>query len=80
MIKIEILEITDTRYPERLKEIKNYPKRLYAMGNINLLNTNIISIIGSRVCSENGKKLTKKFASELVVQEVTIASGLAKRY
>ncbi len=70
--------ITDKQYPEKLKRIKNSPKQLYYEGNINLLNTNIISIIGSRNCTQNGVKLAKKFASELAVQNITIASGLAK--
>ena len=55
----------------------NPPKQLYCEGNIELLKSNIISIIGSRACSENGIKLTKKFAKELVYQQMTIASGMA---
>lgn len=41
------------------------------------MKTNIISIIGSRACSENGKQLTHKFSKELVYQGITIASGMA---
>ena len=50
---------------------------MYVQGNIELLKTNIISIIGSRACSENGVKLAYKFAKELVYQEITIVSGMA---
>lgn len=77
MITLEIITIEDERYPKQLKNIKNPPKQLYTEGNIELLNTNIISIIGSRVCSENGEKLAQKFAKELVYQNITIASGMA---
>ena len=42
-----------------------------------MLKTNIISIIGSRSCSENGKALASKFTKELVYQDITIASGMA---
>lgn len=66
-------------YPKKLKEIKNPPNMLYAEGNIELLKTNIISIIGSRVCSEKGKQITKSFVKKLVKKNITIASGLAKR-
>lgn len=76
---IEILEIQDKGYPASLKDIKNGPKKLYCKGNIDLLKTPIISIIGSRHCSENGKKLAGKFARELVEQGITIASGMALR-
>lgn len=77
MIRLEIIKIGDSRYPNQLKNIKNPPKQLYAKGNIELLKTNIISIIGSRVCSENGIKLTQQFSRELVYQGITIASGMA---
>ena len=43
-----------------------------------MLNNPIISIVGSRSCSENGKSLTRKFAYELSQCGITIASGLAK--
>lgn len=74
MIKITI---EDTRYPKILKNIKNPPKQLYLEGNIKLLDTHGIAIIGSRKCSENGSKMTKKFAQELVSQDITIISGMA---
>ncbi len=77
MIHLKIITIKDKEYPEQLKNIKNPPKQLYAKGDIELLKSNTISIIGSRACSENGKKLTKKFAEELVYQGVTIGSGMA---
>ena len=44
---------------------------------MDLLNSNIISIIGSRSCSENGIKLATKFAKELSKQGIIIASGMA---
>ena len=47
-------------------------------GNLELLKKSIISIVGSRSCSENGKNLTRKFAYELSQCGITIASGLAK--
>lgn len=78
MISIIKITIEDERYPDKLRKIKNPPKQLYLKGNIELLNQNIISIIGSRSCTENGKKLAKKFASELSNQGFIIASGMAK--
>lgn len=77
MVRLEIITIEDDRYPEQLRSIKNPPKQLYAKGNVDLLKTNIISIIGSRACSKNGINLTCKFSKELVYQEITIASGMA---
>ena len=72
------ITIKDENYPDKLKKIKNPPQQLYLKGNIELLNKNIISIIGSRSCTEKGRKLAKKFASELSAQGLVIASGMAK--
>ncbi len=76
-MRLEIITIEDDRYPNQLRDIENPPKQLYVKGNIELLKTNIISIIGSRSCSENGIRLAQQFSKELVYQGITIASGMA---
>lgn len=76
-MRLEVITIEDARYPNQLKDIENPPKQLYAKGNIELLKTNIISMIGSRACSENGIKLARQFSKELVYQGLTIGSGMA---
>lgn len=78
-ILIRVIKLGEKGYPEQLIKIKNPPRQLYIEGNIDLLNTNIISIVGSRCCTENGKNLARKFTEELVGQGITIASGMAKR-
>lgn len=78
--KIEIIQIGSVGYPKMLEQIKNPPKRLYLEGNIDLLKTDIISIVGSRKCSENGKYIAEIFSKGLSVQNISIASGLAERY
>lgn len=50
---------------------------MYVEGNKKILNTNAISIIGSRSCSEEGWKTARRFAKELVGQNITIVSGMA---
>ena len=46
MIFIQIINIEDDEYPELLRRIARPPKQLYAEGNVKLLKTEIISIIG----------------------------------
>lgn len=77
MVRLEKITLEDKRYPQQLRSIKRPPKQLYVEGNIELLYTPIISIIGSRACSRNGVKLTRQFSRELVYQNLTIASGMA---
>lgn len=65
-------------YPRKLLEIKNYPQTLYCVGNIKLLNSEKkIAIVGSRNCSEYGKKYAQIFSKELAKENICIISGLA---
>ncbi len=77
---MKIIEIkhTDETYPKRLLQIKDFPKTLYAVGDISLLNRkHILGIVGSRECSEYGRKVADIFATELSKSDITIISGLA---
>lgn len=65
-------------YPKKLKEISNPPSILYTEGNLELLKSYSIAIIGSRQASNNGKKLAEKFAAELSTCGITVVSGLAR--
>lgn len=76
--EIKKINMEDKNYPDRLKIIENPPKNLYIIGEVELLNTRSIAIIGSRVCSEKGSKTAKKFAYDLSNLGFTIISGMAK--
>ena len=65
-------------YPSILKHIKNPPKYLYCNGNINLLESPGIAIIGSRVCTNYGKRIAIEFSKGLSEYGITIVSGMAK--
>ncbi len=75
---MKILNINDELYPTRLRNIPAAPVKLYLEGNIKLLNSSSIAIIGSRAASESGKNLAKKFSYELSNIGITIISGLAR--
>jgi DNA processing protein len=67
----------DYVYPEKLQEAK-YPIELfYYKGEIALLETRCISVVGSRKCSQDGERRTRKLVTELVRHGITIVSGLA---
>lgn len=65
-------------YPDTLKEIKNQPKKLFMQGNINLLKSNSIAIVGSRECTSYGFYKSYEFAKELSKKGICIISGLAQ--
>lgn len=75
--KYQTIHIDDAIYPKLLKEIANPPAVLYAIGNIDLLNTPQIAIVGTRKPTINGREIAKHFAASLAKAGFTITSGLA---
>lgn len=76
---MQIIEIDckDKNYPERLLKIKNYPSKLYAIGNIELLKSKYtVGIVGSRKCSDYGRKVAFEFAKEISENGMCIISGM----
>lgn len=77
---IHIIGLDDKRYPpilmERLGE--NAPPILFCKGNLSLLTTDSISIVGSRDINDYAVKLTKRIANRLAAAEYNVTSGFAK--
>lgn len=75
----EIITINykENTYPKELLKLKSPPLNLYVEGNFELLNKEIIAIVGSRNCSEYGWKQAKKFSTALSQNGICIISGLA---
>lgn len=65
-------------YSKLLGKLPDAPTELYTEGNLELLNSVSIAIVGSRRASESGKKLAQKFAFELSNIGITVVSGLAR--
>ncbi len=78
-MKIKKIENKDTNYPNRFNNIKKMPELLYILGNEKLLNSRYtIGIVGSRNCSEYGRKVAFEFAKTLSKNGICIVSGMAK--
>ncbi|MHB8391710.1 MAG: DNA-processing protein DprA [Acidobacteriaceae bacterium] len=66
-------------YPRALKRIYSPPPLLYARGNSNLLQSEMmLAIVGSRKTSEYGRRAAEEFAEAIAREGVTIVSGFAK--
>ena len=77
--KIDVINIFDERYPNRLKNIYGFPIVLYARGNLDLLNKEYnVSIVGCRDCSNYGKEIAYKLSYNLSKKDIVIVSGMAK--
>jgi len=75
--KIHPLFITDKNYPQRLLNCFDAPVLLYYRGNTPLNTSRVVSIIGTRSCTDYGKQFTEKFVADLREQQVLVVSGLA---
>ena len=74
---VKCITFYSEKYPYLLKEIATPPFCLYCKGNIELLNTLCVGIVGSRKPTDYGLVVTKQFAKELAENSVTIVSGMA---
>ena len=75
--KIAPLFLTDKNYPQRLLNCYDSPVILYYRGNADLNTSKIISIVGTRNCSEYGKAVTEKLIADFTEQNILVVSGLA---
>lgn len=76
-LNIHVVTVMSDCYSKLLKEIDSPPLVLYAKGDVKLLNSTCVAIVGSRRASRYGKDVTEKFSGALAQSGVTIVSGLA---
>ncbi|MGI9292584.1 MAG: DNA-processing protein DprA [Pseudomonadales bacterium] len=67
----------DPRYPTLLREIPAPPPLLYVNGDVGLLGSAQIAMVGSRHASSSGLETARQFGAELSRSRLTITSGLA---
>lgn len=77
--KIELITLKDKEYPDKLKNIPDMPAYIFIKGNKQILDDESVAIIGSRICTEDGKKIAFNTAKELGDKNINVISGLALR-
>ena len=77
--QIRAITLNDDDYPQRLRECADAPIILYYKGNADLNQSKIISIVGTRQCTQYGIDLIRRFVSDMRKHcpEMLIVSGLA---
>jgi DNA processing protein len=73
----EIIVFDDPLYPDLLKQIYDPPLLLFVQGNVQLLNTKQLAIVGSRSASPKGREIAFDLAKKLAEQQFIVTSGLA---
>jgi DNA processing protein len=74
---IDFIPYYDGRYPERLKLTQGHPFGLFCKGSLPPDDVYCVAVIGTRNCSEYGRMMARRFASDLAGYGVAIVSGMA---
>lgn len=76
--RMEIVDISSNKYPEKLKNIYNPPAVLFYTGNIEVLNSGTsLTIVGARKATPQSIMITQRISSELSENGFIISSGFA---
>ena len=74
--EIKFVSIVSDKYSRILRETLSPPIMLYCKGNVDLLNSPCLAIVGTRRCTKYGKDVTLMFSKEIAKAGITIVSGL----
>jgi len=74
----DFVTLIDDKYPKKLKLLHEPPLVLFYKGDLDILDNDkkIVGVVGSRNCSDYGKRATTKVIQDL--KDVITVSGLAK--
>ena len=77
--QIRALTPLDDDYPQRLCECADAPLVIYYCGNSDLNLSKVVSVVGTRQCTQYGKDLIHRFMTDLrqMCPQVLVVSGLA---
>ncbi|MFD1177180.1 DNA-processing protein DprA [Paenibacillus puldeungensis] len=75
---VQTVTYYDSQYPVLMKETARPPWVMYCLGRSELLSTLSVAIVGTRLPTAYGRKVTMMLAEELSGRGITIVSGLAR--
>jgi DNA processing protein len=75
--QVSLLFYSDANYPIRLKQAADAPSLLYTKGKIDLELRRSIGIVGTRKCTEYGRRCTAALIQDIAYLQPLIVSGLA---
>lgn len=73
-----LLFLGTQHYPSQLLDLNDPPAALWALGNVDLLASPMIALVGARNASAVGTRMTTKLAKELGELGYVVVSGLAR--
>lgn len=76
--QIQIITIKDSQYPTLLKEIYDPPLALFMIGDLSLLQKDVLAIVGARKADHYAVKTVNLLLPSIIDKGIVIISGLAK--
>lgn len=75
---IEVVTCRSETYPDLLKETGSFPILLYCKGDVSLLKTECLGVVGSRRATKYGQTVGGQVVKDVAINNITIVSGLAE--
>jgi DNA processing protein len=75
---VELLHRDDPAYPAALEDCPDPPRRLWAQGDLALLERPTVAIVGTRLASAYAERVTRQLANTLARAGACVISGLAR--
>lgn len=76
--EIKIIEKDSDKFPQKLKQLKDCPDRIYVIGNEKILNDYMIAVIGARECGFESMKIARNISEGIAKSSIVIVSGFAR--
>jgi DNA processing protein len=73
-----LIPLTDPRYPPRLRDIYDPPPMLFARGRLELLQSLMLGVVGTRRPTPYGTQAATRLSKDLAAAGLTIVSGMAR--
>ncbi len=73
-----LVTVLDPGYPANLRQVTDRPPFLFYRGTLDPADTRAVAVVGTRRPSPDGLARAARIAAELVGEEVTVVSGLAR--
>ncbi len=75
---IDMITYGSYRYPALLAEIKDPPKELYYIGDVEILKKRCAAVVGSRTTTQYGRSTAVSIATKLAGRGIAVVSGMAR--
>ena len=75
---VRLVALGTPEYPAALAQISDPPQLLYVRGTLTEADALAVALVGSRGCSEYGRRTAARLAAGLARAGVTVVSGLAR--